>query len=818
MAKKTSSINRRFLDPELMKKFLTAKGRGIGSEEDDMSIEEIAQREYEKKYGKKSKQGVESVQAETQDNRNEDDMSIEEIAQREYEKKYGNKAKQGVGGKKGKKLRQPTLNERTTMKLFEYDSPVKVVEYMKKRGIDPNYDEGLSWHDPTVDILGDAAAMIGNIGGYTAGSTIGGLGSLIAGTAVGGPGAGVAASVPGTLGGGMAGSAVGGTAVRSGINALGKVLTPHLAPDDWGATTKNIFKEEALMAALLDKGGLGSQAIKLAGKGLKGAGSVLRSAGGYGKRVLTEALEPALQGILGIDKQAIKGADELQASFKQRPEATLEAIEGIIKEGTNPDTNTLDAAAGTVGLKDEIYRKYHGIPPEVPKVVMPGHIPPPIPKESKGQQNALVTFYKTVQGNRQKHMNALQGTLKGLDTGSVTTLKPLTLDSLGMGKDFFKKLQNASGTEDVVKYINNKMRGITKGNKNVNITQVPLKPTELHEIYTRLQDSAMSAVGEGFDRRPVLEAAQRIRKRLTTLGPGVEKQMNDYAAATKNLSELKSMNSGQPWYRESGRGANRQVTPNTRDVIPKVAEAMRLGQQKSSVFRELLGAEDFLTSSSKGPGAMPPAIPPTPFLKTPQGQQSLKTKSMGMDLLFNPDALKSTESPATTPNVYSWLSQLGRAAAKPILNTSRRLRQGDDFIPIGEGEDLLKQMRASVKNRGKSIPKDKTGKVDALQQRISDTAGHTPKPVLRERTWKGIAVPPSLYTGYSPYLPIPFHERARLRPGGLLRTAADVLPNTAEYAGAYLDKPFTNKKSTLGTLLRQGGKRLYLNQQQQQQP
>ena len=114
-------------------------------------------------------------------------------------------------------LRKPSFVERIILKsLLEHYHPVQAHEFMRKRGIDPTYDQGLELHDFTTDWAGDVASMPLEALGGGAGAIVGG--SL--GTGFGGPFGGAV----GTLGGLATGMGVGAGAGRLAKNILAKGL------------------------------------------------------------------------------------------------------------------------------------------------------------------------------------------------------------------------------------------------------------------------------------------------------------------------------------------------------------------------------------------------------------------------------------------------------------------------------------------------------------------------------------------------------------------------------------------------------------------
>lgn len=117
--------------------------------------------------------------------------------------------------------RQPTIWERLAIKNYGDQDPGKAAAYMEKRGIDPDFDQGFTWHDPTVDILGDiATGVAGSVGGIA--------------------GAGVA-GLPGAAGG----AALGAAGARTGIKALANLARSELEPS-WASVGREGLLEGAL--------------------------------------------------------------------------------------------------------------------------------------------------------------------------------------------------------------------------------------------------------------------------------------------------------------------------------------------------------------------------------------------------------------------------------------------------------------------------------------------------------------------------------------------------------------------------------------------
>ena len=89
-------------------------------------------------------------------------------------------------GPSSEELRQPTLSERLLIKTYGETAPEKVARYIAERGIDPDFDVGVTWHDPTVDIAGDIVTGIGGGLGALAGVPFGGLLGATGGAMAGG--------------------------------------------------------------------------------------------------------------------------------------------------------------------------------------------------------------------------------------------------------------------------------------------------------------------------------------------------------------------------------------------------------------------------------------------------------------------------------------------------------------------------------------------------------------------------------------------------------------------------------------------------------
>ena len=159
--------------------------------------------------------------------------------------------------------RQPTIFERYAIKNWGDQDPARAAEYMAKRGIDPNFDEGFTWHDPTIDIAED-------------------VGSAVAGGA-----GGVAGAITGGLPGAVAGASLGSGAARTGGKALANILRSELEPT-WGSVGRSALTEGIGTAAL----GAGAQSGLLA-KGLGTLATPVRWAADK-----ASGIDPAIRGVL----------------------------------------------------------------------------------------------------------------------------------------------------------------------------------------------------------------------------------------------------------------------------------------------------------------------------------------------------------------------------------------------------------------------------------------------------------------------------------------------------------------------------------------
>ena len=184
--------------------------------------------------------------------------------------------------------RQPTLSERLAIKTFEAQAPGKVEAYMERRGIDPDFDRGFSWHDPTIDIAGDVARAVGAGAGGVLGLT-----------------AGVPGGPAGSLAGAGAGAAAGSAATGAGLKGLAHLLSPEVAP-----TAGSVAKEAAVEGALTPLLGAGAQ-----------SGLISRALHGVGPG---RWLRNLVRNIAGVDEQALQTLNRMTG--RQGRKGTLKLL------------------------------------------------------------------------------------------------------------------------------------------------------------------------------------------------------------------------------------------------------------------------------------------------------------------------------------------------------------------------------------------------------------------------------------------------------------------------------------------------------------
>ena len=670
--------------------------------------------------------------------------------------------------KSNKKLRQPTLSERLAIKTYQDISPKKVRGYMEKRGIDPNFDEGFTWHDFTTDIVGDLATG-------TAAGVAGGAGFL----AAGGP-ASLLTSVPTALATGTAG----GTASRLGLAALAKMFGSELAPEDMGEAKNRIIKEEALASALFGAGPAKGVAQVL-GRGLlkgagKGAGYLARKVPETAKKALKDTVEPALEGMMNIEKGIGSYVDRLTKRWKKLSKSDRKKrLEAITKRSHDP-------GGGQDGVKN-IARSVFGNPQDI-------------------GTNELKDFYRLAQKSVEENNKRLGKALKKFDRYDTDVMggnpkKQVSLMKLGLNKEgmeeiiigggqpdkYIKRMQTLLNN-DVKKqrnsYVNAHWNALepkyekelllaknmdkeaianvseftplklkkdadprrfeqvvlkkyqtllkeaqAEAQKRINYNTVPLSAEKVHKVYTIIQQDATTVPGAGLETNPLQVLARNIRSRLVndSYNPSrMGKYLDDYATSTRLKKNLDAMNDNRPWTITANPGTKpRKMIDPTTGLAEKIKRAVITGhgdKNASAIIDTLQEAERFYGAPDKSglSKSVRTRVAPSVTSKNLMSKDHLNKKPLiitdrsgapgetlrktilGMEAAFDPGLKTDVPSHSVYPSQGSVLEKAMRSLARPIYNASRFLRQGDDFVPVGEPKFLEKTLKKWVDTKGRN--------------------------------------------------------------------------------------------------------------------
>ena len=690
----------------------------------------------------------------------------------------------GTGKKNNKKLRQPTLSERFALKTFQDISPEKIGPYMEKRGIDPDFDEGTTWEDFTVDILGDI--------GTGAASTVG-------------AGMGAGLGLPGMLGGSFAG----GTLARTAIGAGGRALGMELAPDDLGETAKGIATQEALGTALFGGGPAKGLVQYGGGKVLKGGASLLRAGANKVppalKEWLKDSFEPFLERAMGIKEGIGHGVDRIAKGWKTYPK---EKRNRLLKSIKDRSFDPSDGNKGTRNMARAIYGSVEDMNPN--KLVnFYKHA-----KRSIGENNERLgkalrknNNYDTdfVGGNPEKHMNLNKLGLTdkkfndlnagGLNDGPMKKqLSALLEDNVKKSRkayvnksindgniinEYNRALRNAEkldaaevanmakntpmklkqSAQSPISHVDKAhlkygtlLKDIREEAKNaVNYQNVPMDATQVHKVYTILQDTSPSVSGVGLDRNPVKVLADNVRSRLindsknpTAMGSS----MNNYADAVRHKKALEGFNNGKPWTRTIKKG-DKQINVLNDEVGlgEKVKEAVDKGYStpgSSNIVDTINQAENFYNNPRKSgltPSVKKSVHPPKTSATMATGihldpkkekpiylitdpsnpKERLGKDTAALEAAFDPDLDTSVAFSGVHPSKAGILDKTARSFARPLYNTSRYLRKGEDYVPVGEPNFLLKSMEDWGEKKGKT--KLKIPEVPWVRNRTSGLIG-----------------------------------------------------------------------------------------------
>ena len=519
--------------------------------------------------------------------------------------------------KSNKKLRQPTLSERLALKTYQDISPKKVQAYMQKRGIDPNFDEGFTWHDFSLDILGDlvtgsASAATGSVGFFAGGGPLSPL-----------------TSVPTALAAGTAG----GTGARMSLAALAKLFGSELAPDDMEKAAKRMAKEEALASAAFGAGPV-KGAAQVVGRGLlkgagKGVGYLARKTPEFIKKGLKDTIEPTLEVLMGIEKGIGNYVDRLAKRWKKLPKAERRKK---LKSALN---RSHDPSGGPEGTKN-FARSVFGKPDDI-------------------NTNSAINFYNHAQASVAANNKRLKKAIHRFDDYDTDMLggdptKQISINKLELGDDGMRNIDISGGNAgnygrrikkllegDVKKQRNayreyhwNKLepqfekeiraakimdkqatanlseftpmglrRNIEK-NKNealvidkykqllgnvieeseskINYKTVPLNADKVHKVYTMIQRDATSVPGVGTNTNPFIGLAARIRNNLIENSKNPNQMgsaMDNYATSTRLKKSLDGMNNGKPWTITKNPGTNPKKTLDpTTGLAEKLKQAV----------------------------------------------------------------------------------------------------------------------------------------------------------------------------------------------------------------------------------------------------